>query len=304
MAKKVRGPNLDKYIPEDKKKQFKTYMEAHKQYDLPYWTFVRLAKQAGATVCLRKTAVVDLIALDSYIEEHVYEPEEKRMSRGRTRIENMDSLVARGKKYIRTDEAREMYSIGRHTLEKWAKDAGALRKINGTVLINMEKLDAFIEATEADSYTFYRIPKVLITDDRFRTLTNDAKILYGLMLDRMSLSAKNGWFDKNKRDPLEKDLLEEIYELILETVVTQNDTMIINSNKYPMSLVRSKFLKLDSGHIGYVMDCMKKNTTKVRNIKKYMLAALFNAPSTISSYYQAEVNHDYPQFASGSMKAI
>jgi hypothetical protein len=62
-------------------------------------------------------------------------------------------------------------------------------------------------------------------------------------------------------------------------------------------MVRTKFLKLNYSHIEYVMDEMRRNTTKVRNIKKYMLAALFNAPSTIESYYRARVNHDMPQFA-------
>ena len=61
--------------------------------------------------------------------------------------------------------------------------------------------------------------------------------------------------------------------------------------------MKSKFMKLNSGHVEYVVDSLKSNTTKVRNIKKYLLAALFNAPSTISGYYQAEVNHDMPQFA-------
>ena len=299
----------------------------------------------------------------------------------------------------------------------------------------------YFYGNEADTYSFYRIPKQLIIDDRFKGLSNDSKILYGLMLDRMSLSVKNGWFDgqkrvfiyysmeevmenlncsKNKalkslseldssdgigliervkqgqgkptviyvknfltdekmvsdfpkkevktppkgksgvanlgsldflkkdtnntdinntdlsntesnlilsadwmrsdvmddvnayaelvrdnlaidilieRNPFEKEMLEGIYELVLETVLNQADSIVISSNKYPMSLVRSKFLKLNSGHVEYVMDCLKSNTTRVRNIKKYLLAALFNAPTTISSYYQAEVNADMPQFA-------
>ena len=308
----------------------------------------------------------------------------------------------------------------------------------------------YFYGTESDSYTFYRIPKVLILDERFKKLSNDAKILYGLMLDRMSLSARNGWFDEEKRVyiyysmeevmedlncsknkalksfseldtstgigliervkqgqgkpsmiyvknflldgmtcsevqkrevktslkgnsrvtnfgsqeshemnpnntninnteldntdsnlilsvtsqkdttihsflmgsdeidvnayarivrinleidlliqncPLEKETFEGIYELVLETVISQGDSMIIGSNRYPMSLVRSKFLKLNSSHVEYVMDSLKANTTKVRNIRKYMLATLFNAPTTISSYYQAEVNHDFPQYA-------
>lgn len=151
MAKKARGPDyLEEFITEDKRHDFQLYAKAYRLYDLPYWTFVNLAKQANATVCLRKTAVVDLLVLDKYIEEHQFDPEGKGMSKARKPIDNMDELVARGKKYIRSSEAKEMYSIGRHTLEKWAKDAGALRKINGTVLINMEKLDAFIEANEVE----------------------------------------------------------------------------------------------------------------------------------------------------------
>ena len=68
--------------------------------------------------------------------------------------------------------------------------------------------------------------------------------------------------------------------------------MLIASSSYPAEVVRSKFLKLQYSHIEYVLFCMERNTTKVNNIKKYLLAALFNAPSTIDGYYRAEVNHD------------
>lgn len=96
---------------------------------------------------------------------------------------------------------------------------------------------------------------------------------------------------------LDKDLIQGIYELILETVLCQNEEILIASNWYPAELVKSKFLKLEYSHIEYVIECLKKNTSKIKNIKKYMLAALFNAPATIDGYYQAEVNHDMPQFA-------
>ena len=99
-----------------------------------------------------------------------------------------------------------------------------------------------------------------------------------------------------KRYPYDKEMLEEIFDLILEVVLTQGDSLLIASNQYPSQLVRSKFLKLDSMHVEYVLDCLRGNTTKIKNIKKYMLAALFNAPSTIKGYYQAEVNHDMPQY--------
>lgn len=87
------------------------------------------------------------------------------------------------------------------------------------------------------------------------------------------------------------ELLDGIYDLILEVVVSKSPTTIIASNEYPTELVKSKFLKLTSMHVEYVMDCFNQNSTKVRNIKKYLLAALFNAPSTISGYYTAEVHH-------------
>lgn len=320
----------------------------------------------------------------------------------------------------------------------------------------------YFYGTQADQYSFYRIPKALFQDEYFKNLSSDAKILYGLMLDRMSLSIKNQWFDEQNRayiyfsiedimellncgrnkavkslqeldqekgigliekkrqgfgktniiyvksfvipdrdvitpqiesqkftiqttdekgddtevckinfkksqnqtsrspenklqevcktnsiynnlsynkendtesdligssqmrsaegmttmqaygslikenidydnllitHPFEQELIQGIYELILETVLCQNEEILIASNWYPVQLVKSKFLKLRYSHIEYVIECLKKNTSKVKNIKKYMLAALFNAPATIDGYYQAEVNHDMPQFA-------
>lgn len=94
------------------------------------------------------------------------------------------------------------------------------------------------------------------------------------------------------RDPVNAEDYEAIYDLVLETVLNKNPDIVIAGNKYPSELVKGKFLKLNQMHVEYVMDCMHSNTTKVRNIKKYMLAALFNAPSTMPSYYRAETNHD------------
>ena len=304
---------------------------------------------------------------------------------------------------------------------------------------------SYFYGKEADQYSFYKIPKLLFTDAYFKNLSVEAKVLYGLMLDRMSLSMKNQWLDEEgrayiyysledimdalgcsnkkaisvmkeldmdtgiglierkrqgqgkptmiylkqfmiqdvqkckndtsekktvipevknlhvlkcknamsrseenthlevkklhtnknninntelsntesnlivsendgigsdvdayaklikenmemdilrERYPYDQELLDGIFDLILETVLCENESIIIASNKYPAALVKSKFLKLNSSHIEYAMECMKTTTTKVHNIKKYLLATLFNAPSTISGYYQAEVNHD------------
>lgn len=299
---------------------------------------------------------------------------------------------------------------------------------------------SYFTGNESEMLTFYRIPKLLVTDPFFRKLSSDAKILYGLMLDRMSLSARNGWIDKEnhvyiyfsiedamemlacgknkavktmaeldakdgigliervklgqgkpalvyvknfvshdakvgsevyisnfknpskqtsgspeskplevckedpnknkynstdfnntsnlidrsevdpkpqsdiagyaelikenieypfllERYPFERDVIEGIYELILETVLSQKDKIYIAKDCYPAELVKSRFLKLDFGHIEYILTCMKNNTAKVRNIKNYMLAALFNAPATIGNYYLAEVNHDMAHYS-------
>ncbi len=103
--------------------------------------------------------------------------------------------------------------------------------------------------------------------------------------------------------PYEQDTIHGILQLILETVLNKNDVMIIASNQYPVALVKSKFLKLNYSHIEYVMNCFQNNTSKVKNIKKYLLAALFNAPSTMDSYYRAEVNHDMPYLTMAGMEA-
>ena len=305
----------------------------------------------------------------------------------------------------------------------------------------MEKKMTFnyFYGTEADQFSFYSIPKALFTGSYFKDLSSDAKILYGLMLDRMSLSIKNQWFDDKNRayiyfsiedimellncgrnkaiksmrelddetgigliekrrqgfgkvnviyvktfmpektdekkfdeelqkfkkqtsveneEPAEVYILnsnntnlsdtemidnksnhiisvdekrfdsdnrsedyqayenlvketidyeslevthhddmrqvDEIVKLIVETVMCKNDKILIASNWYPASLVKKKFLMLTYSHIEYVLHCMRGNTTKVKNIKKYLLAALFNASSTMNGYYQAEVNHDMP----------
>ena len=300
----------------------------------------------------------------------------------------------------------------------------------------------YFYGTEADQFSFYRIPKALFTNECFKDLSSDAKILYGLMLDRMSLSIKNQWFDEENRayiyfsiedimellncgrnkavkslqelddekgigliekrrqgfgkvtiiyvksfvqeeceeqkkekskmvkfinqtsveeeeteevyisnfkksqkqtsnlsenksnhivsaygigseedeietlhayqslikdnldydsllvsHPHDKNQIDEIVDLIVETVMCKSDKVLIASNWYSGALVRGKFMKLDYSHVEYVLHCLEGNTSKIKNIKKYLLAALFNAPSTISGYYRAEVNHDMPWLA-------
>lgn len=285
---------------------------------------------------------------------------------------------------------------------------------------------------QAEQFSFYRIPKALFTEERFKSISAEAKILYGLLLDRMSLSAKNGWMDaegrvyiiytledimdalgcadqkalkllselekkcglierkrqglgkpnlifvknftsspesrfkkrenhdsgdvnitgqdslkprpnnteKNKTDfsdtesfpftsfreehgqeqkrsdaksredykeiimenidyeilldelTYDAEPLEEILELIVDTVSSSKSTIRISGDNKPAEVVRSRFLKLNGEHIRFVLECLRKNTTQVRNIRQYLLASLYNAPMTISNYYTALVSHD------------
>lgn len=111
-------------------------------------------------------------------------------------------------------------------------------------------------------------------------------------------------YDHLIQDPqIDKDRLNEIVELMLETVCTARKTIRIAGDDYPAELVKAKFMKLDSGHIQFVFDCMKENTTKIRNIKQYLRAVLFNAPTTIDSYYTALVAHDMASGAGGKPKS-
>lgn len=89
-----------------------------------------------------------------------------------------------------------------------------------------------------------------------------------------------------------RERLDEVADIIIETLCSTKDTINIAGDDYPARLVKDKMLKISSSHIEYVFDCLDKNTTYVRNIKRYLLATLFNAPSTIDSYYAALVNHD------------
>ena len=95
-----------------------------------------------------------------------------------------------------------------------------------------------------------------------------------------------------QRYPLYLGDLNEIVELLVETVCARRKTTRISGADFPHEIVRSRFLKLDSSHIEFVMDCLQKNTTQVRNMKQYLLAVLFNAPTTMNNHFTSLVNHD------------
>ena len=91
---------------------------------------------------------------------------------------------------------------------------------------------------------------------------------------------------------LDRDRLDELVELMVDTVCSNREMIRIAGDDYPAEVVKSRFLKLDSSHIEFVMESLHNNTTEVRNIKQYLLTVLFNAPTTMNNHYTAQVNHD------------
>ena len=120
---------------------------------------------------------------------------------------------------------------------------------------------------------------------------------------RMEKSDKHQWYfdyfseqlcmeQLKKEYPSDSEMLDNILELIVETVCAERPLIRIGAEERPTELVCSRFMKLNVEHIRYVMDCFKENTTKIRNIRQYMLTTIYNAPATMDTYYDALVRHD------------
>ena len=90
----------------------------------------------------------------------------------------------------------------------------------------------------------------------------------------------------------EKEKVDELVEIIVDVVCSKRETVRVNGEDLPMEIVKNRFLKLDYSHIDYVLTALRKNTSEVRNIRAYLVTALYNAPATIGNYYSAWVNHD------------
>ena len=90
----------------------------------------------------------------------------------------------------------------------------------------------------------------------------------------------------------DKKAVNELVDIMLDVVCSNKPAIRVNGEELPQKVVKSRFLKLDSGHIEYVLTALKKNTSDVRNIRAYLMTALYNAPSTMDIYYQAWVNYN------------
>ena len=201
-----------------------------------------------------------------YLKNFVQKSDEKK------EVQNLEKQKSESK-----EESSELGKTKFKTLEK--PSSGTLQnQVQDLCKTNPNYTN--INYTKGDSITNHISSKKTDLNDKYNAY---AKLVReNLALDEML-----------ERYPQDRDIIEGIYDLILETVIGNRETVWIAQSEYPLELVKSKFLKLDSEHLEYVLGCLKDNTTKVRNIKKYMLSMLFNAPSTIGGYYQAEINYGY-----------
>ena len=95
-----------------------------------------------------------------------------------------------------------------------------------------------------------------------------------------------------KNYPYDKKMIDEIVAVMTDVMVSKSGTVRISGDDKPIEVVKSRFMKLDSSHLDYIMDQLHNNTNKVHNIRAYLLATIYNAPVTINNYYSALVNHD------------
>ena len=164
-----------------------------------------------------------------------------------------------------------------HTSGSLKNELPAVPKSNGS---NTEKIN---KTDNSETDLIYSVPYVENTakemreDERYRLYFQD-KLEIPIL---------------EKNFPHDREILMEILELLVETVTSRKKFLRICGEEKPKEVVKSRLMKLDSMHIQYVMECLKSNTTQVRNIKQYLLATLYNAPTTIDSYYAAQVRHDF-----------
>ena len=150
-------------------------------------------------------------------------------------------------------------------------------------------------------------PRQLNTKELITDLSNKDQSIYpsdsestvpdeNTMIDKMDVYSEilkeNIEYDTLILRGYDKELLNEIFSLLLDTVCSSKKQIRIGGEDICAELVKSRFLKLNQFHIEYVYDCLKKNDTKVFNIRSYLLTALYNAPNTMNHYYLAEVKND------------
>ena len=122
---------------------------------------------------------------------------------------------------------------------------------------------------------------------------NRTEVTAAEMRSYQEIISQNISYDLLRQEyPHQQEQLEEILEILTETVCTTRHTVRVAGNNFPAEVVKARLMKLTAEHIRFVLGCLSRNTTKIRNIRQYLLTTLYNAPTTIDNYYAAMVSHD------------
>ena len=122
---------------------------------------------------------------------------------------------------------------------------------------------------------------------------NRTEVTAAEMRSYQEIISQNISYDLLRQEyPHQQEQLAEILEILTETVCTTRHTVRVAGNNFPTEVVKGRLMKLTAEHIRFVLGCLSRNTTKIRNIRQYLLTTLYNAPTTIDNYYAAMVSHD------------
>ena len=153
---------------------------------------------------------------------------------------------------------------------------------------NPTQLNTNSSKTEKEKTELSSTDSLPISQKRNRTEVTAAE-----MQQYREIIAQNISYDLLRQEyPHQQEQLVEILEILVETVCTTRQTVRVAGNNFPAEIVKSRLLKLTDEHIRFVLGCLSRNTTKIRNIRQYLLTILYNAPTTIDNYYAAMVSHD------------
>ena len=197
--------------------------------------------------------------------------------------------------------AAEPFFSSQPALEEPVEGAPALENptLEDTTQLNIDKTNPLknkiLTSQSTDSFPFPSSPPAAAqpSETKGRKRTKRRGMSKGEMDAYREMIRENIDYDSFVRErPYDAGQLDEMVELMVEAVCSRKETLRVAGNNFPQAVVKSRLLKLDREHIIFVFDCLKENTTQVRNMKQYLLTVLYNAPATIENHYAAQVNHD------------
>ena len=240
--------------------------------------------------CGKEKAVKVLAELDSVKGIGLVEKVRRRLGKPDIiYVKNFASLAENvdEKKSGNTDKITE---VGKSNFKKSEKQTSGSRRIEPQEV--GEPNPNYTNYNQTDlSYTEESYINPIIQSDSGKKDTmdvmDDVQTYIELIKENISYDHHMQYYGYGKRE-----LYDELFQVICEVVCVKRSTIRVAGEEYPYELVKSRFLKLESSHLEYVIGCMQDTTTKITNIKAYMITALYNAPTTINHFYQQEVQHD------------